>query len=49
LQKAGDIFIETLDGYSLADLVKPRAPLQRLLAIPPVKSARARRAAVDAA
>jgi Rrf2 family nitric oxide-sensitive transcriptional repressor len=43
LHEASDAFAETLDGYTLADLVKPRAPLQRLLAIPPAKTTRARR------
>lgn len=33
LAKAGDAFLAVLDGYTLADLVKPRAPLRRLLAI----------------
>lgn len=33
LAKAGAAFLEVLDGYSLADLVKPRAPLRSLLAI----------------
>lgn len=35
LQKASDAFFEALDGYSLADLVKPRTPLRNLLAIEP--------------
>ncbi len=38
LQKAGLAFLETLDGYSLADLVKPRTSLRRLLAIEPVRT-----------
>jgi Rrf2 family nitric oxide-sensitive transcriptional repressor len=42
LQKACIAFADTLDGYTLADLVKPRAPLQRLLDIPPAKTARMR-------
>lgn len=33
LGKAGAAFLEVLDGYSLADLVKPRAPLRVLLTI----------------
>jgi Rrf2 family nitric oxide-sensitive transcriptional repressor len=33
LERAGKAFLEVLDGYSLADLVKPRAPLRQLLAI----------------
>jgi Rrf2 family nitric oxide-sensitive transcriptional repressor len=36
LERAGAAFIEVLDGYSLADLVKPRAPLRNLLAIEPI-------------
>ncbi len=32
-RKAGAAFLEVLDGYSLADLVKPRTPLRGLLAI----------------
>lgn len=35
LDRAGKAFLEVLDGYSLADLVKPRAPLRSLLAIGP--------------
>lgn len=33
LAQAGTAFLEVLDGYSLADLVKPRTPLRGLLAI----------------
>lgn len=33
LERAGKAFLEVLDGYSLADLVKPRAPLRSLLSI----------------
>jgi Rrf2 family nitric oxide-sensitive transcriptional repressor len=33
LAKAGAAFLEVLDGYSLADLVKPRTPLRNLLAL----------------
>ena len=33
LTRATDAFFDVLDEYSLADLIKPRAPLQRLLAI----------------
>ena len=33
LEKARVAFLEVLDGYSLADLVGPRAPLRALLAI----------------
>jgi Rrf2 family nitric oxide-sensitive transcriptional repressor len=35
LAEAADAFMGVLDGYSLSDLVKPRAPLIRLLAIKP--------------
>jgi Rrf2 family nitric oxide-sensitive transcriptional repressor len=41
LEKAGAAFLEVLDGYSLADLVKPRAPLRSLLAIGPADLPRA--------
>ena len=34
LDKARDSFLEVLDGYTLADLAKPRTPLRELLAIP---------------
>jgi len=33
LGEASAAFLDVLDGYTLADLVKPRAPLARLLAI----------------
>lgn len=35
LAEAANAFMGVLDGYSLNDLVKPRAPLIRLLAIEP--------------
>lgn len=35
LQHAAAAFLETLDGYSLADLVKPRGSLRRMLSIGP--------------
>jgi Rrf2 family nitric oxide-sensitive transcriptional repressor len=35
LEKARVAFIEVLDGYTLRDLVRPRAPLQTLLSITP--------------
>jgi Rrf2 family nitric oxide-sensitive transcriptional repressor len=35
LQKAYLAFVEVLDGYTLADLVKPKAPLRTLLSIVP--------------
>ncbi|HWG06319.1 MAG TPA: Rrf2 family transcriptional regulator, partial [Beijerinckiaceae bacterium] len=34
LDKARQAFIEVLDGYTLSDLVRPRAALRRFLAIP---------------
>ena len=36
LEKARFAFVEVLDGYTLGDLVKPRAPLRALLSITPV-------------
>lgn len=33
LRRASDAFFDVLEGYTLADLVKPRAPLRSLLAI----------------
>jgi len=39
LQEARDAFMAVLDGYSLADLVKKRAPLSVLLARGPDKAA----------
>lgn len=38
LDKARVAFIEVLDGYTLGDLVKSRAPLRALLAITPVSA-----------
>lgn len=35
LERAGAAFIDVLDGYSLADLVKPRTRLRHLLSIEP--------------
>jgi Rrf2 family nitric oxide-sensitive transcriptional repressor len=49
LREASDAFVRALDAYTLADLVKSRASLQRLLAIRPPKPPRARRAAAGAA
>ncbi|MBZ0141162.1 MAG: Rrf2 family transcriptional regulator [Pseudorhodoplanes sp.] len=43
LEKARVAFVEVLDGYSLSDLVKPRAPLRALLAIEPVGGETGRR------
>jgi Rrf2 family nitric oxide-sensitive transcriptional repressor len=40
LERARAAFINVLDDYTLSDLVKPRASLQALLAIAPVKPAR---------
>lgn len=40
LEGARDAFLEALDEYTLSDLVKPRASLQTLLSIAPVKPAR---------
>ena len=34
LQRAGDAFLAVLDGYTLADLTRPRTALRSLLAIP---------------
>lgn len=34
LRKAGDAFLAVLDGYTLADLTRPRSALRSLLAIP---------------
>ncbi len=35
LEKARFAFVDVLDGYTLGDLVKPRAPLRALLSITP--------------
>lgn len=40
LEQARNAFVEVLDDYTLSDLVKPRAPLQAMLSIAPVQSAR---------
>jgi Rrf2 family nitric oxide-sensitive transcriptional repressor len=40
LEKARTAFVEALDDYSLADLVKPRASLQAMLSIEPAQAAR---------
>jgi Rrf2 family nitric oxide-sensitive transcriptional repressor len=42
LERAGSAFLDVLDGYSLADLVKPRAPLRSLLALDDSGSGRRR-------
>lgn len=41
LREASAAFLDVLDGYTLADLVKSRAPLRRLLAIETPHPARA--------
>jgi Rrf2 family nitric oxide-sensitive transcriptional repressor len=40
LQKACFAFVEILDGYTLSDLVQPRARLQALLSIAPLRDER---------
>jgi Rrf2 family nitric oxide-sensitive transcriptional repressor len=40
LERARTAFINVLDEYTLGDLVRPRAPLQAMLAIAPVKTAK---------
>jgi Rrf2 family transcriptional regulator, nitric oxide-sensitive transcriptional repressor len=40
LERARAAFLEALDEYTLRDLVKPRASLQTMLSIAPVKPAR---------
>lgn len=35
LQRAGSAFLDVLDGYSLADLTRPRGALRSLLALAP--------------
>ena len=40
LKQARDAFLEVLDGYTLDDLVQPRARLSGLLGISPVNAAR---------
>jgi Rrf2 family nitric oxide-sensitive transcriptional repressor len=39
LHGARDAFLGVLDGYSLADLVRPRSRLRTMLAIAPASSA----------
>ena len=39
--RARTAFVEALDDYALSDLVKPRASLQAMLSIAPVKATRA--------
>lgn len=41
LEKASAAFLAVLDGYTLADLAKPRAPLRKLLDIEPAGRTRA--------
>ncbi len=45
LSHARDAFLAVLDAYSLADLVRPRAPLQKLLSFKPNSRAAAQRPA----
>jgi Rrf2 family nitric oxide-sensitive transcriptional repressor len=40
LKKARDAFLEVLDGYTLDDLVQPRARLTSLLGISPLNAVR---------
>ena len=42
LSRASEAFFEALDGYTLADLVKPRAALRGMLAIDMPDAARGR-------
>jgi Rrf2 family transcriptional regulator, nitric oxide-sensitive transcriptional repressor len=44
LSGARDAFLAALDGHTLADLVRPRAPLRRLLSFDPNGRAAARKA-----
>ena len=39
LEKARTAFVEALDDYNLSDLVRPRASLQAMLSIAPVRTA----------
>jgi Rrf2 family nitric oxide-sensitive transcriptional repressor len=41
LSKARDAFLSALDEHTLADLVRPRAPLRRLLSLHPSRTAAA--------
>jgi Rrf2 family nitric oxide-sensitive transcriptional repressor len=47
LQRAGDAFLGVLDGYSLADLARPRSALRSLLDLPPAPPGRAPRPVVS--
>lgn len=38
MKKAADAFLETLDGYTLADLARPRPEMQALLSIVPSRA-----------
>jgi Rrf2 family nitric oxide-sensitive transcriptional repressor len=40
LERARDAFLDVLDGYTLADLVRPRSRLRTMLSIAPRASAR---------
>ena len=39
LERARDAFTDVLDGYSLADLVRPRSRMKTLLSIAPLRNA----------
>lgn len=43
MEEARSAFLKVLDGYTLADLAKPRADLQTLLGIPQIVPAKATR------
>jgi Rrf2 family nitric oxide-sensitive transcriptional repressor len=45
LAEARDAFLDALDAYSLADLIRPRARLQKLLSVDPPDRATAQRVA----
>ena len=47
LKRAGDAFLEVLDGYTLADLARPRSALRSLLAMPPAGPGRSARPAAS--
>ena len=45
LSDAGDAFLSVLDKHTLADVVRPRAPLQKLLSFKPIGRTAAQRPA----
>jgi len=47
LKRAGDAFLEVLDGYTLADLARPRSALRSLLAMPSAAPGRSARPAAS--